>query len=302
MKRAYGHSFRLPDPKPPQPAFAVASAAVHAVLGAVLLLTAGGTVARTVAVRFIDISNTSPSGARQFEMRLEPEAASIAASTGLAQPVIAPSDSSGGLAAVVAPRVVPIGVPPKELSRHDAVVGEAPVMGSSYGSGSLWVGPLEGRIGVIGPSSDPASHAARVDSAVQAVILALIDSMPPDSFAVAGMPSWVTEKDGKKWGIDGSWIYLGDVKIPAALMALLGFLPIPQGNYELAKQERELGAIREQIMRQAQQVETTTDIRRYIREIRERKDREREEARRLAEAQEAAMAGVKKDTIKPGEY
>ena len=123
--------------------------------------------------------------------------------------------------------------------------------------------------------------------------------MPPDSFAVGGMPSWVTEKNGKKWGIDGSWIYLGDVKIPSALMALLGLLPIPQGNYELAKQERELGAVREQIMRQAQQVETTTDIRRYIREIRERKDREREEARRLAEAQEAARSGVKKDTIKP---
>lgn len=300
MRPVSEHNFRLPDPKPPQPGWGVASAVVHAALIALLLVTAGGTVAKRVGVRFINLTDTSPRGVRQHDMQLQVQAPAGAVTTSgqVAQPVI-PVDSGVGPAVVVAPRVVPIGLPPRELSRHDAVIGEAPVVGSSYGSGSLWVGPLEGRLGVIGPSSDPANHAARIDSAVQAIIMALIDSMPPDSFAVAGMPSWVTEKDGKKWGIDGNWIYLGDVKLPAALMALLSFLPLPQGNYEMMKEERELGRVREQIMRQAQQMETSTDIRRYIREIRERKDREREEARRIAEAQEAAKKGVKKDTIKP---
>lgn len=295
MRPVYRHSFRLPDPKPPQPGWGLASAVVHAALIAVFLATAGGTVARSVAVRFIDISDAGPGNTRQQEMQLDTRGAPTEVPSGVAEPVAARRDSSSIPAYVSAPRVVPIGVPPKELGRHDAVIGDAPVLGPSYGSGNIWVGPLEGRLGVTGPSPNPSTHVARVDSAVRARIMALIDTMPPDSFGVATSPDWVTEIDGKKWGTDGSWIYLGDVRLPAAVLALLGFLPLPQGNYEMMQQERELGRVREQIMRQAQQMETNSDIRRYIQEIRKRRDREREEARQRA----LAEAQAKRDSIKP---
>jgi hypothetical protein len=121
--------------------------------------------------------------------------------------------------------------------------------------------------------------------------------MPPDSFAAGETPTWVTEIGGKKWGIDPNWVYLGDFKVPSAIMALLGFLPLPQGNYELMQEERQLNRVREQILRQAQMMETTTDIKRYIEEIRRRKDREREE-RRLRESL-ADNEPAKRDTIKP---
>jgi hypothetical protein len=106
--------------------------------------------------------------------------------------------------------------------------------------------------------------------------------------------SWVTEtEDGKTWGVDPSWIYLGDFKLPSFILALI---PLPQGNYELAQKEAELMRIREEIIRAARQAETNADFRRYVNETRKRKDAERE-ARKLAG--EAARKGVKKDTIKP---
>lgn len=295
MRPEYRHSFRLPDPKPPQPGWGVASAVVHAAVIGLFVLATGGAVVRSVAVRFIDISDAGSATGRQREMRLDARVAPSVTPTDVAEPAAARADSSALPTYISAPRVVPIGVPPRELSRHDAVIGEAPVLRPSYGSGSVWVGPLEGRLGVTGPSPDPATHVARVDSAVRARIVALIDTMPPDSFGVATSPDWLTEIDGKKWGTDGSWIYLGDVRLPAAVLALLGFLPLPQGNYEMMKQERELARVRDQIMRQAQQMETNSDIRRYIQEIRKRRDREREEARQRA----LAEAQAKRDSIKP---
>jgi hypothetical protein len=205
------------------------------------------------------------------------------------------SDTGSAVTFVVTPRVVPIGVTrrPTTLDEYDPIVGSAPVIGSSTGTGKLWVGPLEGRIGVVGPSPDMATHVARVDSAVKAIVLAFIDTMPADSFFTPPMSApWVTEtEDGKTWGVDQGWIYLGDFKLPSPLLALI---PLPQGNIDLARQEANLMRIRDQIMRAARQAQTNEDIRKYIKEIRQRKDAEREA--RLAAA---AKKGVKRDTIKP---
>jgi hypothetical protein len=208
-------------------------------------------------------------------------------------------DSAIGVSFVVAPRVVPIGIPPRHLARHNPVLGSVPVIGSSYGTGRFWVGPLEGRLGVIGASPDPSTHAARVDSAVQAKIMEYLAALPPDSFAVPEVPSWVTEINGKKWGVDGKYVYLGDLKLPAPILALLGLLPLPQGNYERAREARELQRVREEIIRAARQAETNADFRRYVKAIRARKDAEREAERRdkLAEAEREARKPVKRDTI-----
>jgi hypothetical protein len=111
--------------------------------------------------------------------------------------------------------------------------------------------------------------------------------MPPDSFALPEAPKWTTEIDGKTWGIDGRWIYLGDLKLPAALLALL---PIPEGgyNYDQSKAARDLQRMREDILQAAQRAATAEEFNRYVKELRQRKDREREEKRR-----------VRRDTIIP---
>ncbi|UCG86451.1 MAG: hypothetical protein JSW71_21555 [Gemmatimonadota bacterium] len=286
-------NFRLPDPEPPQPGWGAVGVAAHAIVIALLVGTVGRSVVEKTAT-FLDLGG-SMEGAREFV--LPPLSESVVLTPGSAsEPVLEAADTASGYTVIVAPRVIPIGVPPRlpTLSEYDPVVGSAPVIGVSRGTGNLWVGPLEGRLGVVGPSPDMATHVARVDSAVKAIVLAYIDSMPADSFATPPMASpWVTEtEDGKTWGVDPGWIYLGDFKLPSALLALL---PLPQGNIDLARGEAELMRIRQEIMVAARQAQANADINRYIKEIRKRKDAERQ-ARLAAEA---ARKGVKKDTIKP---
>jgi hypothetical protein len=83
----------------------------------------------------------------------------------------------------------------------------------------------------------------------------------------------VTEIDGQKWGVDGAWIYLGGLKIPSAILALI---PLPQGNYDANKRNAELQRIREDIMQAARRAESMEQFKRYVKETRERKDAERE--------------------------
>jgi hypothetical protein len=85
---------------------------------------------------------------------------------------------------------------------------------------------------------------------------AYIDTMPRDSFALPPPPRWTTEIGDDQWGIDGQWIYLGDFKIPTALLALI---PLPQGNYD--------------------QAQAAAEFRNYVEELRKRRAAEREAER-----------------------
>ncbi len=276
--------FQLEGAKPTHPGWGLASIAVHVVVAVLLAGTVGTTViaTRSEEPQYIFIGarehalpgRAEPTTAVQAQVEA-PEAATAVTDTGT---VLAPPS-------YFAPRVVPVGLPPKRVVSFDPVLGGEERIGSTgYGSGRLWVGPIEAQLGVMGPSADRSTHAARVDSAVRAKLLAFIDTIPADSFATPQVRPWVTEINGQKWGVDGSWVYLGGLKLPTILLALL---PLPQGNYQQAREAQELARIREQIIQAAWQAQTNADFRRYVREIRERKDREREEARRL----------VRRDTI-----
>lgn len=147
---------------------------------------------------------------------------------------------------------------------------------------------MEAELGVVGPSPSVAAHAARVDSALQQRILAFIDSMPRDSFATPHTPTWTSEIGGQTWGIDSKWIYLGGLKLPTALLALL---PFPQGNYDEAKRNQELERIRSIIIQAEGRAESSDDFKRYIKEVRERRDAER--------AAERARREAARDTVVP---
>ena len=275
--------FQLPDANPPQPGWGLASIAVHAVLAILLAGTVGTTVivTRSNEPRFLRIGTREhalPSTAEPVPIVQEQPAVRTAA------PVAVDTGAAVGRVSYFAPRVVPVGLPPKTLISLDPVLGRNARIGTGYGSGRLWVGPIEAQLGVLGPSENQLTHAARVDSAVRAKLLAFIDTIPADSFATPAVRPWVTEINGQKWGVDGSWIYLGGLKLPSILLALL---PLPQGNYQQAREAQELARIREQIIQAAWQAQTNADFRRYVKEIRERKDRER------------ALSGrsVRRDTI-----
>jgi hypothetical protein len=154
-------------------------------------------------------------------------------------------------------------------------------LGPAYAGGRVWVRPFEAGLGVVGPSASVAIHVARVDSALRERIKSWVDTMPRDSFALPAPERWTAEIAGKTWGVDQQWIYLGDFKLPTALLALL---PLPQGNYDRAREAQELQRIRSEIIDAAERAENAAEFNDYVKDLRRRKDEERalEQARREA--------------------
>jgi hypothetical protein len=90
-------------------------------------------------------------------------------------------------------------------------------------------------------------------------------------------PTWVT--GGGKFGIDSQYIHIAGIKIPTMALALLGNL-LPQGNFDEEMRSRQLQLMREDILRAADRAQTFQDFRRYVRELRERKQAERDADKR----------------------
>lgn len=142
-------------------------------------------------------------------------------------------------------------------------------LGPQYGDGRIWQSPIAGL--AHGEVNDTAAFIASVDSAVAAKVQAFLDTLPPDSFAVQPPPSWKRTINGKTWGLDGKWIYLGGIKVPTVLLALL---PLPQGNYDQAQQAAALMRIREDIMQAANRAENAAEFNKAVRELRARNESE----------------------------
>lgn len=289
------HNFRLPDPDKSQARWGVASTLIHAAVAAILVSLVGHSVVTRTTIRFIDLG--APTGTRQSAVPAFVNGPPAARATAPARDP-SPSDRVRVIPRVdIVPEVAPIGLPDRRFSDYDPILGRTPLVGLDYGDGRFWVAPLEARLGLIGDSSNPLTHAEKVDSALKARILAFIDTMPPDGFRTADIPRWTRDIDGKTWGVDEKWVYLGDLKIPSAILALI---PAPQGNYYQAKDAQALAAVREQIIYSARIADNKADFNRYVKEIRKRKDAERE-ARKRAKliVEEIAKKPAKRDTVIP---
>jgi hypothetical protein len=117
------------------------------------------------------------------------------------------------------------------------------------------------------------SHDELVDSTVTAVIQAFLDSAAADSSARgAALPSWTTNIAGSKFGLDSKYLYIAGLKIPAAILALL---PLPSGSNESRAFDRS-GQMYQDLRQAAQRSATLDEFKDAIRDIRERKERERE--------------------------
>ena len=95
-------------------------------------------------------------------------------------------------------------------------------------------------------------------------------------------PSWTVgggEGGIPKFGIDSQYIHIAGIKIPTMALALLGNL-LPQGNFDEEMRSRHLQLMREDILRAADRAQTFQDFRRYVRELRERKQAERDADKR----------------------
>ena len=219
-----------------------------------------------------------------------------------------PAGAAGGIAAtppavatepmrrLVAPSRVPTVVPPP--------VGEPTTGGTSGGvdggtgagggvgpATGIVPGPMDPRLSMGGKFFYPApkTPAQRADSAVRATILAYNDSVEMAAANKGRAPGdWTFDRNGKKYGIDGSKIYLGKFWIPSAVLAAL---PIrAQANPGERAVDRLVTTHRGEIMQHAQAQFHDDEFKTAVKRIRERKDRERREKQREAEERGVAQS------------
>lgn len=147
-------------------------------------------------------------------------------------------------------------------------------IGPAMGEGKLWVHPLPAPPREIAQALAQ-THAQLVDSAVSAIVQAYIDSVL-NAPAAPGQraPSWTTQIFGKTFGLDSKYIYLGGLKIPSAVLALL---PIKGGGTTMEySQANRLALIREDLQRASARAQTMEDFKRAIRELRAERERLKE--------------------------
>ena len=142
-------------------------------------------------------------------------------------------------------------------------------------------GPVDPRLGMGGKFFYPAPKTAaeRADSAVKATIVAYNDSVAMAAANQGRRPGdWTFDRNGKKYGIDGSKIYLGKFWIPSAVLAAL---PIrAQANPGEAASNRLVTTHRGEVLLHAQSQFQDQEFKTAVKRIRERMERERREKER----------------------
>jgi hypothetical protein len=150
------------------------------------------------------------------------------------------------------------------------------------GDGRLWVSPRPALPAAVAEALYGDQEAR--DSAAVGRLRAMVDSMNQVLDQVQRerqRPSWTVGGEGgtPKFGIDSQYIHVAGIKIPTMALALLGSV-LPQGNYDEGLRARQLQDMRADLLRAADRGQTFRDFRRYVRELRERKQAERDAERR----------------------
>ena len=100
---------------------------------------------------------------------------------------------------------------------------------------------------------------------------------------------WTFERNGRKWGMDEQFIHLGRLSIPTPLLGLLNLGDV-QANPIQEQRARAFSGMARESREQGLRMQNEKDFRDVVRDIRERKDRERAE-RMAREAEERRRAG-----------
>jgi len=154
------------------------------------------------------------------------------------------------------------------------------------GDGRLWVSPRPGLPAAVAEAiyGDTAGRRVGAIDRLRMMVDSLnqvLDQMQRDR----QRPTWTLggTPDKPEWGLDSAYIHVAGVKIPTMVLALLGNL-LPQGNFDEEMRARQLNDMRSELLRAADRAQTLQQFRRYVRELRERKQAERDaEERRQAQ-------------------
>jgi hypothetical protein len=146
----------------------------------------------------------------------------------------------------------------------------------------IWVGPRPALPKDVAEALYIPKDSVHPDTVVRRRLRALVDSMnhlldlaERDRKA----PSWTTDVGGMKFGMDSANIYIAGLKIPTPVLALFGSA-LPQGNFDEAMRDKAMADIRRDMMQAAQRAKTMDEFNHYVRELRQRKQAERDAERR----------------------
>ena len=179
-----------------------------------------------------------------------------------------------------APTSIPSGVvaAPTTVRDREPEPGSGPLVGRggptqgvrpAFKDPRLWTAPTEV---VVAPKS--------VRETVDSMVVADVGRLN-DAIAAAPRPprwstgDWTVERNGQKYGIDQKFIRLGPVSIPTAVLAML---PLNvQQNPTAAERVRALSYMNADISYHARRAVSEDEFRRAVRNLRQRKERERAE-------------------------
>lgn len=188
---------------------------------------------------------------------------------------------------LVAPAVVPSTLPP--VPPADSNAGTATGTATGTGTGSGTGGTVGATTGLEPATPDarialrphatglPLTMAQKNDSAVKAIYMAYRTAEVAAEESRGRSPrDWTFEHNGQKYGVDSQYVYLGKFKLPSAILAALPFnFGGVDGNRII--QSRNANWIQQDIYSHSQGL-SEDDFRAAVKRIRERKERERQEA------------------------
>lgn len=257
------------------------SVAVHVV---VIALIASITFRYPISALFNN-RDLTPAERIQF-VRVQPKAVeSVGSGNDTRKPKKLTEKPKALVAPVLTPSVLPP-VPPPTAAPVGAIGGTGTGTGGSAGVATGVEPALPDPRIELQPKNlhVPISMAERNDSAVKAIFLAYREAeVEAEAHTGKSPKDWTFERNGQKYGMDSSWVYLGRFKIPSAILAALPFRTGGADGAQLTR-DRNAAWIQNDIYTHAQGL-SEDDFRAAIKRIRERKDREKREEDEAKKAQ-----------------
>jgi hypothetical protein len=146
------------------------------------------------------------------------------------------------------------------------------------GDGKLWVSPRPGLPAAVADAlyGDTAVRRSAAIERLKAMVDTLNQVLDQEQ-REHRRPSWTFggTPDKPAWGLDSAYIHIAGIKIPTMALALLGNL-LPQGNFDEDMRARQLADMRADILQSAARAQSLAQFRRYVRELRERNQAERD--------------------------
>jgi len=196
-------------------------------------------------------------------------------------PVPPPAPPPAAAAAAALPRDTAPTMPAYDPNASKSVAAAPQV-----GDGRLWVSPRPGLPAAVAAAiyGDTVTEHAAAINRLKAMVDTLSQELNREQLEHR-RPSWTVggTPDKPEWGLDSAYIHVAGIKIPTAVIGALGLIKgwgFNGGNYDEELHARQLNDMRADIMYSAERAQSLAQFKRYVKELRDRKQAERDAEQR----------------------